>query len=274
MDGTSLTVVDAGVDYFTVSLVYHTQENITLPRKSTGDLVNIEIDVLAKYAERFAEAGEALPADTRELASRVGLTLERLPNGGKETAMPLATVAESLEELRSGRFVIVVDDEQRENEGDLVIAAEHTTPEAINFMAREGRGLICLAMTAERLDSLGIPLMVPPGRNTSPYGTAYTISVEARQGITTGISAHDRATTVRVMADPATRPEDFAMPGHVFPLRAREGGCWSGRVTRRLPSTSRGWPACSPQPSSARLWPRTARWRAYRNSSASPRSTA
>ncbi len=138
--------------------------------------------------------------------------------------MPLATVAESLEELRSGRFVIVVDDEQRENEGDLVIAAEHTTPEAINFMAREGRGLICLAMTAERLDSLGIPLMVPPGRNTSPYGTAYTISVEARQGITTGISAHDRARTVRVMADPATRPEDIAMPGHVFPLRARDGG--------------------------------------------------
>lgn len=138
--------------------------------------------------------------------------------------MPLVTVAEALEELRSGRFVIVVDDEQRENEGDLVIAAEHATPEAINFMAREGRGLICLAMTAERLDSLGIPLMVPPERNTSPYGTAFTISVEARQGITTGISAHDRARTVRVMADPATRPEDFAMPGHVFPLRARDGG--------------------------------------------------
>lgn len=138
--------------------------------------------------------------------------------------MPLATVAESLEELRSGRFAIVVDDEQRENEGDLVIAAEHTTPETINFMAREGRGLICMAMTAERLDSLGIPLMVPPGRNTSPYGTAFTISVEARQGITTGISAHDRARTIRVMADPATRPEDFAMPGHVFPLRARDGG--------------------------------------------------
>ncbi len=138
--------------------------------------------------------------------------------------MPLADIADALEELRRGRFVVLVDDEDRENEGDLVLAAEHVTPDAINFMAREGRGLICVALTGERLDRLNLPLMVPPDLNTSPYSTAFTVSVEARHGVTTGISAHDRATTVRALIDSMSEPEDLVRPGHVFPLRAAPGG--------------------------------------------------
>src|SRR5688500_14647867 len=135
---------------------------------------------------------------------------------------PFASIEEALAELRAGRFLIVVDDEDRENEGDLVIAAEMVTPQAINFMATHGRGLICLALTEERCDALGLPLMVE--RNTSTYGTAFTVSIEARGKVTTGISAADRAATVRTAIDPATRPDDLVRPGHVFPLRARRGG--------------------------------------------------
>jgi 3,4-dihydroxy 2-butanone 4-phosphate synthase/GTP cyclohydrolase II len=134
-----------------------------------------------------------------------------------------ATVEEALAELRAGRFVIIVDDEDRENEGDLAVAAEKVTPEAINFMATHGRGLVCLALTEERCDELRLPPMVE--RNTSTYGTAFTVSIEARgRGVTTGISAADRAATVRAAIDPETRPEDLLRPGHVFPLRARKGG--------------------------------------------------
>ena len=134
-----------------------------------------------------------------------------------------ARIEEALEELRAGRFVIIVDDEDRENEGDLALAAEKVTPEAINFMATHGRGLICLALTEERCDELQLPLMVE--RNTSTYGTAFTVSIEARgRGVTTGISAADRAATVRAAIDPATKPQDLLRPGHVFPLRARKGG--------------------------------------------------
>lgn len=138
--------------------------------------------------------------------------------------MPLAMIEEALEDLRAGRLVIVVDDEDRENEGDLILAAEKVTPEAINFMSQYGRGLICVALPAERLEALRIPLMVPRDHNTSRFETAFTISVDARHGTTTGISACDRAVTVRALVDPATRPEDLVMPGHIFPLRAREGG--------------------------------------------------
>lgn len=138
--------------------------------------------------------------------------------------MPIASIDAALDDLRAGRPVIIVDDEARENEGDLVVAAEFATPQVINFMAREGCGLICIAMTGERLDALRLPLMVPSEGNTSPLGTAFTVSVEARHGVTTGISAFDRATTIRALIDPATRPEDLARPGHVFPLRAAEGG--------------------------------------------------
>ncbi len=138
--------------------------------------------------------------------------------------MPRTAIDAALRALRAGQFVIVVDDEDRENEGDLVIAAEFATPEAINFMAREGRGLICVALTGARLDALGLPLMVPPARNRSGFGTAFTLSVEARQGVTTGISAHDRARTIAALIDPANGPNDLSSPGHIFPLRARDGG--------------------------------------------------
>jgi 3,4-dihydroxy 2-butanone 4-phosphate synthase/GTP cyclohydrolase II len=132
------------------------------------------------------------------------------------------SVEEVIEEIREGRMVIVVDDEDRENEGDLTVAAEKVTPETINFMAKHGRGLICLALTGERLDELQIPMMV--GENTSRFGTAFTVSIEARHGVTTGISAADRARTILTAIDPRTKPSDLVRPGHVFPLRARPGG--------------------------------------------------
>jgi 3,4-dihydroxy 2-butanone 4-phosphate synthase/GTP cyclohydrolase II len=136
--------------------------------------------------------------------------------------MPFTTVQEAAELYRQGQFVIIVDDEDRENEGDLCIAAERVTAESINFMARFGRGLICLALTEERCAELDLPLMVE--NNTTNFGTAFTVSIEARGRVTTGISAADRAETVRVAIDPRTRPYDLARPGHVFPLRARKGG--------------------------------------------------
>src|SRR5687767_9251305 len=136
--------------------------------------------------------------------------------------MPFATVLEAAELYRRGEFVIIVDDEDRENEGDLCIAAEKVTAEKINFMAKHGRGLICLALTEERTRELDLPLMVE--NNTATFGTAFTVSIEARGKVTTGISAFDRAETVRVAMDPKTRPHDLARPGHVFPLRARKGG--------------------------------------------------
>jgi len=135
-----------------------------------------------------------------------------------------ATIEEALRDVQDGRVVIIVDDEDRENEADLMIAAEKVTPDAINFMATHGRGLICLAMTGQRLDDLHIPLMVSDHTNTSPYGTAFCISIEARRGVSTGISAFDRAHTILTAIDAKTRPADLARPGHIFPLRARDGG--------------------------------------------------
>ncbi|HKZ51061.1 MAG TPA: bifunctional 3,4-dihydroxy-2-butanone-4-phosphate synthase/GTP cyclohydrolase II [Dehalococcoidia bacterium] len=135
----------------------------------------------------------------------------------------MATVEEAIEDYRRGRLVIIVDDEERENEGDLTMAAEFVTPEAINFMAKHGRGLICVSMTGERLDELRVPLMVV-GENNSRFGSPFTISVDARYGTTTGISAADRSLTVQILVDSKTKPEDLIMPGHLFPLRAREGG--------------------------------------------------
>jgi 3,4-dihydroxy 2-butanone 4-phosphate synthase/GTP cyclohydrolase II len=136
--------------------------------------------------------------------------------------MPIANIEGALEDLRQGKMIILVDDEDRENEGDLVIAAEKTTPEAINFMAREGRGLICLSLTEQRADELELPLMVR--ENSSSFGTAFTISIEARTGVSTGISAADRARTVQVAIADDSRPFDLARPGHIFPLRAKKGG--------------------------------------------------
>jgi 3,4-dihydroxy 2-butanone 4-phosphate synthase / GTP cyclohydrolase II len=138
--------------------------------------------------------------------------------------MPFATINDAVEDFRSGRMVIIVDDEDRENEGDLACAAEKVTPEIINFMARYGRGLICLSLTEDRLDELQIPLQVSDVDNTATRGTAFCVSIEARRGVTTGISAADRATTILVAVDPRTKPGDLARPGHIFPLRARNGG--------------------------------------------------
>ncbi len=134
----------------------------------------------------------------------------------------LSSIEEAIEDIRQGKMVILVDDEDRENEGDLTLAAEMVTPEAINFMAKYGRGLVCLAMTEERLEELKIPMMV--NNNTSHFGTSFTASIEAKRGVTTGISAFDRATTIRTAVDPTSGPDDIVMPGHVFPLRARSGG--------------------------------------------------
>jgi len=136
----------------------------------------------------------------------------------------MATVPEAIEEFRRGKFVIITDDEDRENEGDLVMAAQFVTPDAINFMAKYGRGLVCVSLTEERTEQLKLPLMVNHDVNTSGFGTPFTVSVEARTGVTTGISAADRARTVQVLIDPETQPEDLSRPGHMFPLRARKGG--------------------------------------------------
>lgn len=132
------------------------------------------------------------------------------------------TIDEALDDIANGKIVILVDDEDRENEGDLCMAAEMVTPEAINFMARHGRGLICLSLVPERIEELKLPMMTD--ENTSSFGTAFTVSIEAKKGVTTGISAADRAKTIKTAIDPKTRPEDLARPGHVFPLKARPGG--------------------------------------------------
>ena len=136
--------------------------------------------------------------------------------------MPFSRVSEAIDELRRGRAIILVDDEDRENEGDFVVAAEKVTPELVNFMAKHGRGLVCLTLTEERATELELPLMVRD--NTTPYETAFTVSIEARKGVTTGISAADRATTIQCAVDPRSSARDLARPGHVFPLVARRGG--------------------------------------------------
>ena len=135
---------------------------------------------------------------------------------------PFATIEEAIEDIRRGKFVVVVDDEDRENEGDLTIAAQFTTPEAVNFMVTHARGLVCLCLTEERCDELGLRQMTE--QNETPFGTAFTVSVEAREGVSTGISAHDRSRTIQVAIDPTSKPADLVQPGHVFPLRARDGG--------------------------------------------------
>jgi 3,4-dihydroxy 2-butanone 4-phosphate synthase/GTP cyclohydrolase II len=133
-----------------------------------------------------------------------------------------STIEEALEDIRAGKMVVVCDAEDRENEGDLTMAAQFATPEAINFMAKEGRGLICLTLTPDRCDELGLDLMA--AKNESPFETAFTVSIEAREGVTTGISAHDRAHTIQVAIDPSSGPRDVVQPGHIFPLKAKPGG--------------------------------------------------
>ncbi len=158
----------------------------------------------------------------RDVDGAVQPDLPHITEHEARRAKGLSTVEEAIEDFRNGRFVIIIDDEDRENEGDLTIPAQFATPEAINFMARYGRGLICVPMTAERLEQLHVPMMV--NHNDSHFGTPFSVSVEAKSGVTTGISAADRARTTQVLIDPKTRPNDLVMPGHVFPLRARDGG--------------------------------------------------
>jgi len=166
-----------------------------------------------------APAGDKFSMRVRRAFPESFMTEDMMP---RTNTSKLATITEIIDDIRDGKFVILVDDEGRENEGDLMIAAEKVTPEAINYMARHARGLHCVPMTGERLDALGIPMMV--SNNTSAHGTAFTISVEARRGVSTGISAQDRAVTVKTLIDPATTSDDIARPGHMFPLRARDGG--------------------------------------------------
>jgi 3,4-dihydroxy 2-butanone 4-phosphate synthase / GTP cyclohydrolase II len=139
-----------------------------------------------------------------------------------DRAREFTTIEEAVEDIRAGRMLVVVDDEDRENEGDLLMAADKATPESVNFMAKHGRGIICMPMLGERLDELQVSMMVSD--NTAPLGTAFTVSVDARRGVTTGTSAYDRAVTIRTLVDPRTRAEDLTRPGHVFPLRAMPGG--------------------------------------------------
>ena len=139
-----------------------------------------------------------------------------------KTRTPFATIDEALEDIRQGKMVVVCDDEDRENEGDLTMAAQFATPESINFMATHGRGLICLSLTPQRCDELGLDLMA--AKNESPFETPFTVSIEAREGVTTGISAHDRARTIQVAIDPESSPRDLVQPGHIFPLKSRAGG--------------------------------------------------
>src|SRR3954449_5820141 len=149
----------------------------------------------------------------------MAVSSERSDRGAES---PFATVEDAIEDIRAGRFVVVVDDPDRENEGDLVIAAQFATPEAVNFMATHARGLICLCLTEERCDQLGLRPMAD--HNEAPLGTAFTVSVEAREGVTTGISAGAPARTIQVAIDPKATPADLVQPGHVFPLRAKDGG--------------------------------------------------
>ncbi|HVP29956.1 MAG TPA: bifunctional 3,4-dihydroxy-2-butanone-4-phosphate synthase/GTP cyclohydrolase II [Myxococcota bacterium] len=163
-----------------------------------------------------------MPSDSPSPVSR--LPVPKRPTTPHEASDVIVSVDDALAEIRAGRMVILTDDEDRENEGDLCMAAECVTPEAINFMAKWGRGLVCLAMTEERLRQLDLGMMVPDHDNNSPFGTAFTVSIEARQGVTTGISAADRAVTIRTAIASDAKPRDLTRPGHIFPLRARDGG--------------------------------------------------
>jgi len=147
---------------------------------------------------------------------------ERADDDRNPRRAPFVSIEEAIQEIRQGRMLVVVDDEDRENEGDLLMAADRATPEAVNFMAKHGRGIICVPLIGDRLDELRIAMMV--SENTASMGTAFTVSVDAKRGVTTGTSAYDRALTIRALLDPATRPEDLARPGHIFPLRSMPGG--------------------------------------------------
>ncbi len=210
VDGISLTVVDVFEAAFTVSLIPVTLAATSRRRLEGGD--RGQPRGRPDRTLRRADARSTRPCRRVRDARARGLS-----------PMSLATVEDAIADIRAGKFVIIVDDEDRENEGDLAIAADRITPEAVNFMATHGRGLICVPMEGWRLDELGVSAMVDD--NTSRFGTAFTVTVEAiGHGVTTGISAFDRATTIRLLCDEHAKPSDFAKPGHTFPLRAAVGG--------------------------------------------------
>jgi 3,4-dihydroxy 2-butanone 4-phosphate synthase/GTP cyclohydrolase II len=159
-----------------------------------------------------------------EMSASLGLESMPPPERGNDVPQHIARVRTAIADMQAGKMVILVDDEDRENEGDLCLAADKVTPQSINFMATFGRGLICLALTGEQVERLALPLMQLPDREGPPLGTAFTVSIEARQGVTTGISASDRAKTILVASSPDAKPQDIVVPGHVLPLRARTGG--------------------------------------------------
>ena len=212
VDGVSLTIAELDEDAFAVALVPHTLEVTTLSRLEPGELRQPR----GRRPRQVRGAAPALRGFARRWGYDPHVSVDLEP-----TTSPFAAIDEAIEDIRSGKFVVVVDDADRENEGDLTIAAQFVTPEAIAFMATYGRGLICLCLTAERCDELGLRPMTE--RNETPHGTAFTVSIEAREGVSTGISAHDRARTIQVAIDPGSTPNDLVQPGHVFPLRAQAG---------------------------------------------------
>ena len=220
VDGVSLTVVEAADEAFTVSLIPETLARTTLGLRQPGDRVNLEADVIAKHVEKLLASGYAdSPQGRPKVEPRVVTRRSGTPMTDK---VRLDTVERAIADIAAGKAVVVVDDEDRENEGDLIFAAAKATPELMAFTIRYSSGVICVPMPADMLDRLEIPLMTP--HNKDKLRTAYTISVDARDGVTTGISAADRAHTARVLADSATEPWEITRPGHVFPLRYREGG--------------------------------------------------
>ena len=210
VSGVSLTVTAVSDPYesapwFEVGLIPETLSATNLGELVIGDTVNLETDALAKYVARLLDMRDAAPKNVPAL-------------GGQE----LDSIQDAIEAISAGQAVVVVDDENRENEGDIIFAAEYATEDLMGFTIRYTSGVVCAPMSHERADSMNLPPMTAP--NEDPKGTAYTVSCDARAGITTGISAADRARTVRVLADDSASPEDLSRPGHIFPLRAVKGG--------------------------------------------------
>ncbi len=222
VEGVSLTVSALDEDSVSVSLIPETLARTNLGAAAPGRRVNLEVDILAKQIERLCGSPRKRPGSGPGAGRERDQAHQERDRMSERTTRPFATIEEAIEEIRQGKMVVVCDDEDRENEGDLVMAAQFVTPEAINFMAKEARGWICLALTPERCDELGLELMT--AKNESPLQTPFTVTVEARHGVTTGVSAHDRAHTMQVAIDPTSRPEDLVQPGHVNPLKAKRGG--------------------------------------------------
>ena len=220
VDGVSLTVAELDADGVTIALIPHTLAVTTLGTVVPGDPVNLEVDMIAKYVERLLAPEAGLTG-----ADRARWRSTRWMTAGNRDGLDrtiFSTIPEAIEEIRRGRMVLVVDDADRENEGDFIMAAEACTPEDVNFMVTHGRGIVCLPCAAWRLDELGIPQMVTD--TTDGHEAAFTVSIDFRHGTTTGTSAHDRAITAKAVTEPEVVPRDFQKPGHVFPLRAKDGG--------------------------------------------------